>query len=468
MNTALALCDIDMKSNYLYLLPSDDAYVSSLAPTTNYGSTTTMKVQLEYYYSYIKFDISSLSSIDVNSVKLRIFFNKSIEGTLYINEIDSNTWDEESVIYNSRPLMGDSIDSITVSYPYCYYDIDVTDWVIDRLNNEETQVSFGFNAGSEKELITKEDTTAENTKPRLIVNYGNSLDTEDPNLKSIIFNYANVTTVDTFNNLYYSDSIVTPEFVGSESNTTYINIGTDDGNYHRLTSISGSINMGYRFETQIEDVNISDIQKIEITYKGLCSYASGTSYAAGFKTLVYDYNNTVYINENEDVYNNLIYNNLKMMWTSATPRVIHIADGFDNYIDDDGVLKVVLYFVDNTSTIYNFDIYYYQVKVYYYDPPVVTPPVDPGDDSGTPSNPVYPDYTDPIISVDGVYSGDIENILYRNLFQINDKFGIPTWSIILLGGLIGVWKRRPELVIFCGLIFLFLLFFGYKLEMTVV
>lgn len=470
MNTALALCDtIDMRSNYLYISSLDDSYVSSLAPTTNYGSATTMKAQLEYYYSYIKFDISSISSIDINSVKLRIFFNKSIEGTLYINKVDSNSWDEDTVVYNSRPLMGDNIDTITVSYPYCYYDIDVTDWVNDRITNEQTLVSFGFNANSEKELFTKEDGTPENVKPLLIVNYGNTLDTSDSNLKSIIYNYANVTTVDSFNNIYYSDNIITYEFVGSESNTTYTNIGSDDGNYHRLTSVSGSINMGYRFETQIEDVDINEIQKIEITYKGLNSFASGSSYAGGFRTMVYDYNNSAYINENEDVYNNLIYNNLKMLWTSVTPRVIHISNGFENYIDEDGVLKVVLYFVDTTSTIYNFDIYYYQVKVYYSEPvtpPVVDPddPIDPGDP------PVYPDLTDdtPIISVDGEYTGDLQNVLFRNLFQLNDKIGIPTWSLILLGGLIGVWKRRPELVIFCGLLFMFLLFFGYKLAMAVI
>jgi hypothetical protein len=116
----------------------------------------------------------------------------------------------------------------------------------------------------------------------------------------------------------------------------------------------------------------------------------------------------------------------------------------------------------------NQDTYYYQVKVYYYEAPVVTPPVVDPSDPGDP--PIYPDLTDdtPIISVDGEYTGDLQNVLFRNLFQLNDKIGIPTWSIILLCGLIGVWKRRPELVVFCGLIFLFLLFFGYKLSMVAV
>ncbi|KYC52169.1 MAG: hypothetical protein AMQ22_00946 [Candidatus Methanofastidiosum methylothiophilum] len=477
MNTALALCeDPDYKTNFLYINVSDDAYVCSNNPNNNYGSVNPIMSD-GTRTAYFQFSLATVpEGVKIVKAYLRIspdYTPVNPSSTIY--EVDSNNWDESTLTYNNRPLYGDEIVTIPTTIRYTYPDADVTSWVADRLNNSITDVSFASKSAGDCRWTTKEKVTYYvQARPKLIIEYANELNEGDPDIKYTIYNYANVTDVDTYNNVFYNANIGSfqPAFNGTEANTTYTYFGSDDANYHRLEDTTNAQRyMGFRFETKIDE-NVSKIQKIEILFKGNLSYYNQFNpQDMNFRAYIYDNNAPGYINENVDTRGNYSEYYERTYWGGPKTHNLEIGNNFDKYINEDGVLKVSIIYESVYTYKCFFDGYYYQVKVYYYDPPVVTPPVeDPPDDPGTPSNPVYPDLTDdtPIISVDGQYTGDLQNVLFRNLFQLNDKIGIPTWSLILLGGLIGVWKRRPELVIFCGLIFLFLLFFGYKLSMVAV
>lgn len=370
MNTALALC-LDLNASNIA-----DTYVEDYNPTNTYGSQTQMSCATSSFLSttkhraFIRFDISDVpESAIIDKAELRVkFYYVQYKRNVDIYEVDSNNWNE-SINWNSQPLYGNKITSITDlttgMNTGILYTSDVTDWVNDRLNNDKTEVSFCFRDSSEGassnnlQIYTRDFSTV-SSRPVLNISYV----------------------------LVGSGVLDSPE-----NNTTF----TD---YPLLVWLSSTNAIKYKLQIY-EDSDLN--------------------------TSVYD-----------DWVNDLSYQTSLLSNGTYYWRV-YGSDG-----TNDGLPSETRFFNLN----------------------IPIPVVDPG----TPSNPVYPDLTDdtPIISVDGEYTGDLQNVLFRNLFNINDKIGIPTWSLILLVGIIGVWKRRPELVIFCGLLFMFLLFFGYKLSMVAI
>lgn len=476
MNTAFVLCeDPDYKCNYLVVPATHDTHVESLDPTDVNGHLPTIVLNVNNT-GYLKFDISATDiNTSVISAKLRLYFSSTTAPSdTSVYEVDSDLWDESTVNYNSRPLLGDLIDSVNMTIEFSQYEVDVTDWVKDRIINEKDYISFGITsdvAGSFN-MPTSENA---NTYPYpiLVIEYGNPLDLGDSRVKLKTYTFEDVTDVDTYNNIFYNTNIGSMNlgFAGSETNTAYINVGIDDANYYRFNGVDTALKyVGIRFENKIDE-NVTKIQRIVIKHKGtIPTYVGGP--------LMYKFDNGIYNNdalsyvvtENIDTIGCLNdYSIVKYYYNTVATNNVYISNNFDKYINDDGVLKYSFVIYKYANKEQYFDTYYYEVDVYYIDDSVT--PVLPPDDDVIPGDPsVYPDLTDdtPIISVDGEYTGDLQNVLFRNLFNINDKIGFPTWSLILLVGIIGVWKRRPELVIFCGLLFMFLLFFGYKLSMAVI
>jgi hypothetical protein len=79
MNTTFVLCD----TQFLYILPTDDAYGRYDNPTTVYNDAMLFIYNSDFYRSYgvLKFDISSLSGQNIISAKLRfvpILYRKTI------------------------------------------------------------------------------------------------------------------------------------------------------------------------------------------------------------------------------------------------------------------------------------------------------------------------------------------------------------------------------------------------------
>lgn len=371
MNTALASCLTTNGTNLA------DTYVEDYNPINSYGSQNVMSTSTSSYLSSTKhrafirfeFDIPESAIIEKVELNLRTYYVQ-YSRAVDIYEVDSNSWNE-SITWNSQPAYGDYITSITEFTTGMNvdrtYTIDVTDWLLDRIDNEYDEISLCLRSSDEGsaynniQFFTKEHTTASNR----------------------------------------------PVFV-----ITYILVGP--------TNL------------------ISPLDDTTFTEYPLLEWSESTN-AIRYRLQIYgdeDLNSSVF----DDWIDDLSYQ------TSGLPN---------------GTYYWCVYGNDGTNDGETTDTRYFHLDI---------PISDPGDDEETPSNPVYPDLTDdnPVISVDGQYTGDLQNVLFRNLFQLNDKIGIPTWSLILIGGLIGVWKRRPELVIFCGLLFLFLLFFGYKLSMVAV
>jgi hypothetical protein len=93
---------------------SGDTHVSEGSPTTNYGTSTSMQVQLfkdEYGTIYrnrifIKFDLSSLPiNIDITSAKLYLYMYGSTAHTrtIAVHDVSDNSWGETTITWNNKP-----------------------------------------------------------------------------------------------------------------------------------------------------------------------------------------------------------------------------------------------------------------------------------------------------------------------------------------------------------------------------
>jgi len=90
------------------LAPTDDAFVSSLNPTANYGSFTylaTRAVTTAQIPTYLKFDLSSYASFD-SAVLWLYDYSSSGSTTLNVYTTTTNTWDETSIDYTNDPSRG--------------------------------------------------------------------------------------------------------------------------------------------------------------------------------------------------------------------------------------------------------------------------------------------------------------------------------------------------------------------------
>lgn len=367
MNTALALCLTTNGTNLA------DTYVEDYNPTNTYGSQTTMATSTSSFLSstrhraFIRFEFDIPESAIIEKAELNLRANYvQYSRVVDIYEVDSNAWNE-SITWNNQPAFGDYITSITDLQAGMdvnkTYTVDVTDWLLDRIDNEYDEISLCLRSNDEGSAYN--------------------------NIKFYTKNHATISN--------------RPVFV-----ITYI--------------LVGPVNL------------ISPIDDTTFTEYPLLEWSESTN-AIRYRLQIY---------EDEDL-NSSVFDD----WVED---LSYQTSGLSN-----GTYYWRVYGNDGTNDGETTDTRYFHLDI-------------PIPDPGTPSNPVYPDLTDdtPIISVDGEYTGDLQNVLFRNLFNINDKIGIPTWSLILLVGIIGVWKRRPELVIFCGLLFMFLLFFGYKLSMVAI
>jgi len=110
----------------LTLYPTDDAYVSSIRPENNYGGEKSLNTgQVDFgvsgvsnYYSYIKFDISSIPSnieiINAEFILITGYNNTATKptGDVYLFYVSNSDWDESSITYANRPTASDYVITI--------------------------------------------------------------------------------------------------------------------------------------------------------------------------------------------------------------------------------------------------------------------------------------------------------------------------------------------------------------------
>ena len=99
------------------LKPVADAYTSSDRPTTNFGTSTVLRVDSSpTSTAYLRFDVQGLSG-PVRKATLRVFSNSSSSSKgVDLRSVATNAWGETAINHNNRPAAGTSIVSRVGAY----------------------------------------------------------------------------------------------------------------------------------------------------------------------------------------------------------------------------------------------------------------------------------------------------------------------------------------------------------------
>jgi hypothetical protein len=109
-------------------IPVADTYVNAGSTTTNYGSSTTMRLDSSPdVHAYIRFTISGFSGT-IAQVKLLLLANNSDSSGLRAWAVSDNTWNELTMNYTNAPALGSQVASIG-SFAAGWITLDVTSYI---------------------------------------------------------------------------------------------------------------------------------------------------------------------------------------------------------------------------------------------------------------------------------------------------------------------------------------------------
>lgn len=109
--------------------PLADAYVNAGSPTSNYGSSTTLRTDASPdLHSYLRFDVQGLSGA-VTKATLRVYANSPSSLGCIASRVDDNTWTEATINYNNAPAVGNALGSSGAFGGAEWINIDVTTYV---------------------------------------------------------------------------------------------------------------------------------------------------------------------------------------------------------------------------------------------------------------------------------------------------------------------------------------------------
>ena len=154
-------------SGFAQITPSDDSYILSSLPTTNFGAKNILIVQGPGATTFIRFDLSSLPSTATGSLvakaTLKVYVSAvTATGTFEVDRVTS-AWTESTITFNTPPTIGTAIASAvpaTKADKNQYVLVDVTaavkEWLSGTTNNGIAIVPDGTVSLS---LNSKETTT---------------------------------------------------------------------------------------------------------------------------------------------------------------------------------------------------------------------------------------------------------------------------------------------------------------------
>ncbi len=108
-------------------VPVADAYVSSVYPTTNYGTSTVLKAQSgsPTTTSYLRFNVNGIVG-SITKATLRLYTSTSSATGYQLRSVSDNTWEENQVTYNNAPGFGSVVSTSGSFASNAWVSVDVT------------------------------------------------------------------------------------------------------------------------------------------------------------------------------------------------------------------------------------------------------------------------------------------------------------------------------------------------------
>lgn len=146
--------------------PVADTYVSATNPTTNYGTTTTLRTDgSPDLHGYLRFNIQGIAGRTISKVTLKLYANSSSSQGIQILAVSDNTWVETSVNYNTAPALGSALNT-PVAFPTgAYVSFDITGYI-----TTDGVYNLGFLTPSST-AISLQSREAASNNPQLILEF---------------------------------------------------------------------------------------------------------------------------------------------------------------------------------------------------------------------------------------------------------------------------------------------------------
>ena len=94
-------------------MPSDDAYVLSAQPNSNFGSGANLNVQTPGASTFIRFDLSSVpsgyTSANIARANLKLYVSAVPSAGSFNVDLVSSSWKESAITFATAPTMGSNI-----------------------------------------------------------------------------------------------------------------------------------------------------------------------------------------------------------------------------------------------------------------------------------------------------------------------------------------------------------------------
>ncbi len=104
-----------------------DSYVRADQPGSNFGLATSLQVDgSPVKISYLKFDLTQLSGVNVTAAKLRLKVIDSSSSTQNIKLSTDNSWTEAGITYNNKAALGSTLATLAGGRAGNWVEVDIT------------------------------------------------------------------------------------------------------------------------------------------------------------------------------------------------------------------------------------------------------------------------------------------------------------------------------------------------------
>ncbi len=154
-------------STTLTFKPTADSYVNSASASSNYGSSTALRVDgasSPVMRSYLRFALSGLSG-SVTKAILKIYANSSQPSGFAVDAVSNDTWGESTINYSNAPAVGSQLATSGAVTSGAYLSIDVTSYV---KGNGDIDLALAGLSTTQLSLASRESSNP----PQLVVTSG--------------------------------------------------------------------------------------------------------------------------------------------------------------------------------------------------------------------------------------------------------------------------------------------------------
>ncbi len=114
----------------LTFTPVADSYVISNSASTNYGTSTSLRVDASpVTRTYLRFTVAGLNGAAIQSAVLRVYANTSNKNGLSVLAEANNTWTESQITYSNAPAVGSKINTSKACAAAAWVSVDVSSYV---------------------------------------------------------------------------------------------------------------------------------------------------------------------------------------------------------------------------------------------------------------------------------------------------------------------------------------------------